>query len=223
MTPLTTLVSKYLKINELNRNDLAQAVGYENITKGLRVIDDFTQYLIIKNEIDKKLRTTLNIPDTEYKAAILALNQLLLNKEKDEFKPFIQIILSSKPSPLFLGSFYSYVNVPGNITQLTFEEEIASVVNTYRLDQIKKFIQDGDYDVHGSCKMTFEEIYKKVKTLDTSLSWAIGNGFYYFRKFDDTITFDALGHIVNRNNKPPQVNSNMKINGHTVPLSIFTK
>jgi len=223
MTPLTTLINKYLKINELSRNDLAHAVGYENITKGLRVIDDFTQHLIIKNEIDKKLLTALNIPDAEYKAAALALNQLLLNKEKDEFKPFIQIILSSKPSPLFLGSFYSYVNLPENLTQLTFEEEIASVVNAYRLDQIKKFIQEGDYDIHGHYKMTIEELYEKAKTLDTSLSWAVGNGFHYFRKFDDTITFDALGNIVNRNNKPPQVNSNMMINGQSPPLSIFIK
>ncbi|MFK5892830.1 MAG: hypothetical protein QM504_06390 [Pseudomonadota bacterium] len=223
MTPLTTLINQSLKKNKINRNDLALKIGYKNIPKGLRVIDGFTQQLIVKNEIDKKLLIALNIPVTEYKAAILKLNQILLEKEKYEFKPSIQIILSGKPSPIFLGGFYSYVNLPKNLNKLSFENEIASVVDAYRLEQIKNFIQKGDYDIHDHSKMTLIELCKQCKNIDNSFSWAIGNGFHYFRKFDDIITFDALGNIVNRDYNPPQVNSYMKIHGHTFPFSIFTK
>jgi hypothetical protein len=47
----------------MSRGELAIACGYQNISKGLRHVDNYVECLIDKNNVSASLRVALSIPE----------------------------------------------------------------------------------------------------------------------------------------------------------------
>ena len=194
MNALAILVAQYLKLNNLSRNQLAQLLGYKNIPKCLRNLDIFLNTLLDRNQISVKLQKVLNIPAPEYTKAISQVQSKLELKARSLFSPSIQIIPSSRPSPIFVVAMVpSLLNIQvSNIDNCNFEQELEIIFNAYKNHQLNHCSKI--YDGHD-----YDKLLQIVETMDQDghlYPWTIGKGYRYFRNFDETIEFNRYGEIV---------------------------
>jgi len=137
MNDLTILVTKYLSINNLSRNQLAQLLGYSNVSKGLRNLDQYCSILIDKNQISTKLPIVLNIPQLEYSKAVNQVQSDLENKERSKFKPSLQVVPKSRPSPIFAVAMFPRllnIEIP-DLNGCSYAQEIKLIINEYNNHQ----------------------------------------------------------------------------------------
>ena len=134
MNALTILVTQYLSKNNLSRNQLAQKLGYSNISKALRNLDQYCLTLIDKNQFSSKLQKVLNIPDLEYQKAVNQVQSDLENKARLKFKSSLQVIPKSQPSPIFTVAMFPQIlniEIP-DLMGCSFDQEIKLIIGEYK-------------------------------------------------------------------------------------------
>ena len=221
MNALRTLVSHQLIAKDLSKHQLASIIGYTNINKGLRVIDNFLNTLTDSNGISSKLRLALDIPSNDYELAIEHVKHTLHERAKQAFRPSVQVILSGRPSPIFAACFFTGFIILEDTSLLNFKDEINCICASYTQDQIARFSDTKHYKDSGSEYGSFVESLEKNELSNTPVPWQFGNGFRYFRAFEDTLTFDRKGRLINRNNAPPQASAMLRVNGKLIPTSFL--
>jgi len=188
MNELKTLINKYLKLNNLKRSQLAIKLGYKNITGSLRKLDAFIETPSFDNPINLKLQDALHIPKDEIDLAITERLEYFETENKRKFKPFIQTIVSSRPSPIFVAAFVPKLwNIPLSVDLqlLAYEDEVISVVRQYQQLQLEhtKNLPVNDY-------AELVALLNDYDSNNTPYSWVFGKGFRYFRKYDETLVFN---------------------------------
>lgn len=201
---LTVLVNRTLKKNEITRSQLAKLLGYKNIPKALRNLDQYFLTLNDTNNISCKLPEVLNIPAYEFENAVYDVQSKIELKARRTFLSSIQIIPSSRPSPIFVVAMVpSLLNIQvSNIDNCNFEQELEIIFNAYKnhqLNHCSKIYEGGDYD----------ELIQIVEKMDQDgeiYPWTIGKSYRYFRTYNQTLEFNRYGEIVD------QIKSNLILN-----------
>ncbi len=135
--PLQSLISNYLKTQNISRSEFAKLLGYTNTNKGLKRLDEFLITLHSpNNDIHNLILKNSEISESEFKVAYLAVLDGLDEQRAIEFTPMIRVTPKRRPSPLFLLSLYN-IPVPANITNLDFDEELRIIRNLYKNHKIK--------------------------------------------------------------------------------------
>ena len=213
-TPLSVLINRYISKNNLSRNKLAQSLGYKNISKGLRNLNKYCLTLKDTNNISKKLSEILNIP--EFENAVYDVQSKIELKARSQFKPLVQVILSRRPSPLFVASFCPqlwHVEIP-DIKNCNFEQELQKIFKAYQKQQLK-------VNHRRKYKHFIENIEQKDKD-SRPYSWTVGNGYRYFRTYATTLEFNRYGEIVDQIKSHIDPNkATLSVGGKPIPPSII--
>ena len=132
------LINRKIREHCFSRNQLITALGYQNISKGLRRYDNFLLTLNAPEEFIQNLIEVLGIDALSFhKSMTISLDIMAKRKEsekKERFRPNIEILLDFTPRPLFV---YQYVKqstrakVPAELQQLPIKEELAAVFTLY--------------------------------------------------------------------------------------------
>jgi hypothetical protein len=188
MDPVKNLIQFHLAKQNLKRSELATKVGYKSITGGLRKIDEFIHNPRFENPLLLKLQSTLKIPTHEMALAITQRRAYFEVEDRKQFKPFLQTIVSSRPSPIFVAAMVPTLwNIPVDVDLqlLNYDDEMKIVISKYQKLQL----------AHAENKSVTK--YNELVTLlhdydsnNVSYSWVFGTGFRYFRKYDETLTFN---------------------------------
>jgi hypothetical protein len=188
MDPVKNLIQFHLAKQNLKRSELATKVGYKSITGGLRKIDEFIDNPRFENPLLLKLQSTLKIPTHEMALAITQRRAYFEVEFRKQFKPFLQTLVSSRPSPIFVAAMVPTLwNIPVDVDLqlLNYDDEIKIVIGKYQQLQLQ----------HAKSKSLTE--YHQLVTLlndydsnNVSYSWVFGNGFRYFRRYDETLIFN---------------------------------
>ncbi len=170
MNALERLVSSGMKRQGISKGDLASKVGYKNINKGLRRIDAFLRDPDQGSQLSVKLVQVLSIPKGEFASAIKEARCSIEQKERLLFKPFIQVRLMKPPSPVFVAAMVpslTRIEVPGSLMDMPYDEELEAVCELYK---------------------NHHERY--------SPGWPARDGFCYFRNYDESLSFDVDGRLL---------------------------
>lgn len=188
MNELKTLINKYIKLNNLKRSQLALKLGYENITGGLRKFDQFIDEPTYDNPIKLELQSSLQIPHDEMELAIKQRLEYFEEENKRRFKPFIQRIVSSIPSPIFVAALAPKlwnIAIDAEIQLFDYDDEIKIVISKYQQLQL-------EHAKNKSVK-NYDELVSLLNDGDVNnkpYSWVFGKGFRYFRKYGETLIFN---------------------------------
>jgi len=208
MNALTTLVTKYLKSNNLTCSQLAQSAGYSNINKGLRSLEQYCLTLKDTNNISHKLKKILNIPDPEFENTVNQVQSKIELKKRGTFLPSIQIIPSSRPSvPIFvLAMVPSLMNIQvPDITACSFEQELQIIFNAYKKHQLQhysKIYEGSDYE-------ELIQIVEKLEQDGKIYPWTIAKGYRYFRTYETTLIFNRYGVLID-NDSSKKITTSIK-------------
>ena len=124
MKPLKKLIIQSTRELNLSRCDLAKAIGYTNTSKGLRRIDNYVDALIDLDNIKEQLQCALDIDSDEMELAVSQRQQQLNAEHRRLFKPSLQTIVSSTPSPIFVAALVPKLwNIPikSDLKLLTYQ------------------------------------------------------------------------------------------------------
>lgn len=188
MNTLKILVNKYIKLNNLKRSELVVNLGYKNITGGLRKLDQFIDNPTFDSSIRLPLISILKIPPGEIDLAISQYQKYIEGEDRKRFKPFIQTIVSARPSPIFVAALAPKlwnISIDKELQLLDYHDEINSVIQTYQQLQLE----------HAKSKGVdnYSELVKLLTHYDDNnepYSWMLGKGFRYFRCYDETLVFN---------------------------------
>ena len=220
MNALTLLVSQSLSKNNLSRKQLAQKLGYSNISKGLRSLDQYCLTLLDKNEISSTLPKALNIPAYKFENAVFDVSSKLELKARSLFSPSIQITPSSRPTPIFaVAMFPSLMNIQvPDMSACSFGQELQIVFDAYKSHQLEhcsNIYSGNNYEI-------FIEIVEQMDKENKPYAWITGTGFRYFRTYEQTIEFNRYGEIVDHINFHAEPNmASISVGGKTILPSIL--
>jgi len=221
MSALKTLVAKYLSKNNLSRSQLARNLGYSNISKGLRNIDQYCLTLLDKNSLSSKLPIALHIPENEFSKVVSEVQCHIENNERLKFKPSVQVILSVRPSPLFLAGLFPalwHVEIP-DIGRCNFDQELLVIFNAYKNHQLQ--VNTEAYD--GNNYLEYIREIEKMDKENIEYRWTVGSGFRYFRQFDETVVFNRGGEIVRHvKHHIEPIKASVSVSGKNIPPSLMS-
>jgi hypothetical protein len=223
MNILQALVSQRLNHMNIGKRQLVLRIGYTNMSKGLRRIDNFMNTLSDPGNIRFKLQSALAIPHKEHQHAIDGVEALILKQAQYSFKSSAQVILSGRPGPIFAAAFFVNVDIPKGIASLSFAEEMKIVFDCYKQNQIAHFSNHNFYASSGSDYLSFVEAIEKVESSNNPIPWCFGKGFQYFRKYKDTLTFDRRGNLISRTEQHNKSSAKMSVNGKSIPVNFFNE
>lgn len=172
--PLQRLINQHIQAGNISKSDLVQKIGYRNVTKGLRRLDEFAESLEGSVFIRDGLADILNIGFSELVQVLADTSEAIRHGREKSFHPFINVTLDKAPRPIFVTAATPYVleiKVERSLRHLTFDEEIAKVRELYR-DHYKKY--DGRH-ITGNALFT---------------------GFRYYREYSQTLIFDNECHLL---------------------------
>jgi hypothetical protein len=196
LNPLKSLILEAAKTAKMSRPELAIACGYQNISKGLRHIDNYIENLIDKNNVSVSLRSALSIPDAIYQTSIFMQRERLLEASKQSFKPSLQVIFSSKvTSPVFAAKYFSEIPLPESISNLRFDDELQLIFELYKAQQLMQF-KDTKYVSDSS---NYDLFLANLETADTNSEvyfYSIGKGYRYHKKYNESYTFNRHGNLI---------------------------
>ncbi len=196
MNPLKHAIERKLESLGMTREALAQRMGYRNIPKGLRRLDDFIEHLSHRETLLPVLESILADREGELREAATLHARQLLEEQKRRFKPWLQIIPSSRPSPLFVAAL-----CPGLLNQV-LPEDIA----TWPEDEQFTFVR---------------RLFREHQT-GYPQGWVHGKGFIYQRHVDESLEFDDKGHLVQKGERLGHAAS-LRLNSRSLPEFVMTK
>ena len=166
MTTLSTIVKGILKSQNISKPELANLLGYKNISKCCRRLDHFLLTGTGQQDFVNNVQCVLKIPFLEYQTAIS--ETIHRHKEQKFEKPYLWILSSYKITSWGMGMAVSpklRIPVSVDITNLPFIGEMLEVSKLYSIR-------------HRYLLIVRPIPYKS-------------EGFMYHRKFDQTLIFDT--------------------------------
>jgi len=172
MNALQSLISNYLKSQNISRANFAKQLGYTNISKGLKRLDEYLITLKSPNpEIRNLILNNSNISEGDFDLAYSAVAEKINVELSKDFVPSIFVIPIYYPSLLMTMKLLN-LKIPNNISELSYEDEIKAICNVYL------------------------DFKKKVTNISPS-NWGSGElGFRYHRNFGETLVFDKNCRLV---------------------------
>lgn len=219
MNPIKSLISVYLKRCGISRYELALNMGYINITKALRRIDNFIAEPNDQHPIKSKLQHVLKIPSDELDSTIVQQQETLTHSAALNFIPTIQVKFSGRPSPIFAAQFFLNICIPKHIINLSYEDELLHIFELYKADQLYKFKDTVYVDENED----YDAFVDKLTTADNNCInyfWGIANGYTYHRSSTESLTFDRLGNQYKSTYQPPK-RICIKVNNKPIALTLF--
>jgi hypothetical protein len=166
---LQKLINRYLSENDISRANFAKQLGYTNVSKGLKRLD---QYLITlqspNSEFAALILNNTDISENEFELACSEVLEKINTELSKEFVPMIRVIPIYYPNPL-IGLKFLNIKVPKNILDLSFDQEIKVICDLY-LD------------------------FRPKVEFDVPENW--GSGAKGFRNFGETLIFDKNCRLV---------------------------
>jgi len=174
--PLQKLINRYLSDNNISRANFAKQLGYTNVSKGLKRLDEFLIALQSPNpELPALILKHSDISETDFQDAIQAVQLKLDDKLRKDFVPMIRVIPIYYPHPLS-GMKHLNIKVPESILDLPYDQEIKVICDLYL-----KFRSKVEFDVPEN--------------------WGSGaKGFRYFRNFGEVLVFDKNCKLLKNSN-----------------------
>jgi transcriptional regulator with XRE-family HTH domain len=143
MYAIHKFLQETMKQKKLSKKELARRLGYNNISKGIRRIDEFLEKATLNEHIIYNLHSALDEPkakilekleETKEEIALEIHKQEEEKKQKEKeerknFKPFLYCVTEKpKPWPIFISALtQSYllkkVNLPNNFNELSHEQK----------------------------------------------------------------------------------------------------
>lgn len=141
-----------MKQKNLSKKEIAQRLGYKNISKGIRRIDEFLQEATFNDHIIKNLHIALDEPLSKVTEKLEETKREIaeeLKKQEEEkqrvkeekrknFKPFLYCVTErKKPWPIFMAAISeSYllkkVSLPDNFNELSPKQKLDAMRNAMR-------------------------------------------------------------------------------------------
>ncbi|NOQ50486.1 MAG: hypothetical protein GQ557_02315 [Mycoplasmataceae bacterium] len=171
---LQSLISNYLKKHDISRSEFAKQLGYTNISKGLKRLDNFLITLQSPNpELPALILKHSDISESEFELAYSAVLETINDKLRKDFVPMIRVIPIYYPS-LLISLMHLNIKVPENIMDLSYDEEIKVICDSY-LD------------------------FRAKVEFDVPENWGSGaKGFRYHRNLNETLVFDKNCKLIER-------------------------
>ncbi|WP_456375421.1 hypothetical protein [Thiolapillus sp.] len=175
MNPLKTYIERTLAAKGMRRSDLARRMGYRNVNKALRRLDRFIDELADAKRITPQLAVILG-NEAALIEAVRQRQEQLDREARARFKPWLQILPSSTPSPLFVVALCPWM------LNLPLPEDIASWPEARQFDHVRRLFRQN------------QEEYP--------LGWRHGRGFIYRREYGDSLEFDEQGRLLGKVDRP---------------------
>jgi hypothetical protein len=198
VNPLKSLISEATRDAAMSRSELAIACGYQNISKGLRHIDNYVENLTNKNNVSESLRAALDISNADYKEAIKKQRDRLSMVLKSSFKPSLQVMFSSEvTSPVFAAKFLLNIPLPAPTTNLSFDEEMRLIFEVYKANQLHYF----QYTKYVETPKNYETFVANLEAAEMNgevCFYGIGKGYRYHKKYNECYTFNRHGKLISK-------------------------
>lgn len=139
---LQQLISQKLKEKEVSRSQLVQALGYANIPKGIRRLDDYLANLKAPNDtFISDLLKVLEIDGLSFHRSLISTQKTLTAKRRAAFQPHVIIQIDFQPRPWFVAQFNGNqrtISLNTTTQKRSLKEEIINVISLYkqRRDQL---------------------------------------------------------------------------------------
>ena len=186
---LPSLIKRRIKAKGLSRHDLVSTLGYKNISKGCRKLDNYlTSLHAPSDEFIVNLLSILGINGLEFHNAINgSVNNGNINADrraKEHFTPYIRLLARITITPFFVRQIlyneHCIQKLPENIQKLPLGEEVSYVISVYRA-KLKNLLKN----------VSSKHIYPEE------------SGFEYYRHYNSYMEFDANGTLVELTAVPP--------------------
>jgi hypothetical protein len=182
----------------MSRSELAIACGYQNISKGLRHIDNYIENLTNKNNVSESLRAALDISNADYKEAIKKQRDRLSMVLKSSFKPSLQVMFSSEvTSPVFAAKLLLNIPLPASTSNLSFDEEMQLIFEVYKANQLHHF----QYTKYVESPKDYEHFVSNLEAAEMNgevCFYGIGKGYRYHKKYNECYTFNRHGKLISK-------------------------
>ena len=127
MNPLQKFILAAMDAQHVNRSELVKKMGYTNISKGLRKLDEMMETLEGSEWILPLLQDALHIPDEKLQNAVSGLEDEIFDQKSATFKPYIQVILTNRPNFFSVAAGIMHIQVPENTPSLSDNQQISIV------------------------------------------------------------------------------------------------
>ena len=115
------------------------------------------------------------------------------------YKKSIRIQLSGRPSPLIAGSIMNNIKMPVVPENCKIKDEIKLAINSYKQFQLKILANDKFMKKANGDFTTFVNLVEEAVSEGQEISWAIGNGFTFYRAENEAYHFDRrCRHIASK-------------------------
>jgi len=209
MNPIHALIYSVMKGKGVARLTLVKSLGYRNVNRGLRRIDDLLLSGTGRKALLAKIAEVLGIDQEQIDKALDETRELLRKEreysERKKFRPYIYVQhASQRPCSITIVAFvgvdqFKFILVPWEITALPLQQQVESVSTLVR----------EHYQGKGTRCTMFGEI----------------TGYIYRYSFDEGISFSVHGELLNADLKrkgsewSPQ--ATLTIGGKRVTGSLF--
>lgn len=182
--PVVQLLRRFLQRSELNRIEIVKALGYTNLTKGCRRLDDHLRGERRDMEFLLRLAQTLEIPIAQLKVALEATEvQERSTQLQSTFArrgPHLWVVLPPGYYPSLITvlgpEFFLLVPVPQEIVELADYEQFR--------------------EVGAMARAHFKGENRRVRQVA---------GYRYWRSLAETYEFSTDGEFLGRRKEPPPV------------------
>ena len=133
---LKALVLAAMQEKGMKPSQLVQAIGYTNITKGMRRLKTYLDTLAAPSEeFVVSLLSILDINGVAYAKAVTTTLDMMNDRARKNFRPYLQIHLGIRITPVFVACIIQNrcrIPVPEDFKQHPFSEEIDAVIALYQ-------------------------------------------------------------------------------------------
>jgi len=181
---LQQLVNQKIRQKDLSRSQLVPNLGYKNISKGCRRLEQYLKTLHPPSEeFVVQLLAVLSINGLEFSQAAAcsrdSAERVADRRARERFSPHLKLSAKINISPLFVRQLlfrrYCIHPVPRQIQELSFQEEIAFVAKAYR-ETYNRLLAGISPQLARKCS---------------------DHGFQYFRHYDSYLEFNSDAVLVN--------------------------
>jgi len=199
MNELKSFITNYQKTHNLTRASFIQKVGYKNITKGLRVLDAFIESPTnntFKIRLCKQLGISIESMDEVVKKQMAIVNKHYIKN----FTPHIRVKWTRCPSLLMTaqGAQHLYeIDISDALLKLPIDKQLEEVCHLYKRHQLDCYAET------FNLKSSMENYAELVSIIESKLKegidigWSIGNGFTYYKAFNESYQFNRSCKKIN--------------------------
>lgn len=138
---VSQFISRVHQNSGLRRSEFIRALGYRNVTGGLRALDQWLDHGEGHDSLLDRIRQMYPLDREELDAALAVTRTAMAREretlEREQFRPFIHVLGESRiPSSITLfavtGGRWNLIEIPENLAKLSFAEQIPALVELMR-------------------------------------------------------------------------------------------